>query len=191
MPLMTVREYARHRGVSHPSVLRAIESGRIRKRPDGKIDCAEADRLWEQRTDPSKPRNSVTGNPKHRRPKGGPSLPMGFREEPAREGKASGDHIQSGYSQAAALQKVFQAKREKLAFEREVGKVVEVDLVHSSTFRIARTARDRLLTLPARLAPQLAGLTDQFEMQRIIEEAVGQICAEMMASVERQRGTAS
>lgn len=191
MPLMTVRAYARHRGVSHPSVLRALEGGRIRKNAAGMIDSAEADRMWAANTDPSKPRNSVTGNPRHKRPKGGPSLPMGYREDAARDANGASDHIRSGYSQAAAIQKTYQAKREKLAYEKEVGKLVDADEVRAATFKAGRAARDRMLGIPARLAPILAAESNAAEVQRLLEEAINQACVEIASGRAPAGKTAS
>lgn len=181
MPLMTVRAYARHRGITHPAVLRAIEDGRIRKRPDGKIDSAEADRLWELRTDPTKPLNSVTGNPHHRRAKGGPPMPMGARGSAGGGNDGANDRLLSSYAAARAIRESYQAKREKLAYERDVGKLVDADEVRAATFKAARSARDRMLGIPARLAPVLAAVSDPAEVQRLLEEAITQACAELVA----------
>ena len=51
---LSQRAYGRHRGVSDKAVRKAIATGRIRDAvlPDGTIDAAMADRLWEQNTDP-------------------------------------------------------------------------------------------------------------------------------------------
>ena len=35
---LTITAYARHRGVSHVAVIKAIKAGRIEKEPDGTID---------------------------------------------------------------------------------------------------------------------------------------------------------
>ena len=57
---LSKRDYARHKGVSHTSVNKAANAGRITTTPDGLIDPEDADRQWEQNTDPTKPLNSVT-----------------------------------------------------------------------------------------------------------------------------------
>lgn len=51
---LSIRSYAKHRGVSDKAVRKAIQSGRIAKAvlPDKSIDPALADRLWEANTDP-------------------------------------------------------------------------------------------------------------------------------------------
>jgi hypothetical protein len=45
---MTIREYARHRGVSHTAVRKAIASCRIELEPDGTINPEKADTMWER-----------------------------------------------------------------------------------------------------------------------------------------------
>ena len=51
---LSIRAYARHRGVSHVAVLRAIKAGRIPKEPDGTIDRAKADAAWDRSTSPGR-----------------------------------------------------------------------------------------------------------------------------------------
>jgi hypothetical protein len=45
---LSLRKYALHRNVSLRAVQKAIASGRIQTTPDGKIDPASADALWER-----------------------------------------------------------------------------------------------------------------------------------------------
>ena len=51
---LSIRAYARQRGVSHVAVLRAVKQGRITLRPDGTVDPAKADASWERSSDPSR-----------------------------------------------------------------------------------------------------------------------------------------
>ena len=51
---LSIRAYARHRGVSHVAVLRAVKAGRVPVEADGTIDVAKADSAWERSTDPSR-----------------------------------------------------------------------------------------------------------------------------------------
>lgn len=48
---VSIRAYARHRGVSHVAVLRAIKQGRVPVEPDGTVDPAKAGASWERSTD--------------------------------------------------------------------------------------------------------------------------------------------
>jgi hypothetical protein len=47
---ISIRAYARHRGVSHTAVEKAIAAGRIGTLADGSIDPATADAEWERNT---------------------------------------------------------------------------------------------------------------------------------------------
>jgi len=49
---LSIRAYARLRGISHVAVLRAIKTGRVPVQPDGSIDTAKADAAWESSSDP-------------------------------------------------------------------------------------------------------------------------------------------
>ena len=55
---LSIRAYARHRGVSHVAVKKAIDTGRISQLPDGTIDPVVADAQWAANTTPT--RRSVT-----------------------------------------------------------------------------------------------------------------------------------
>ena len=55
---VSMREYARIRGVRLNAVQTAIASGRIHKTPDGKIDVDEANKEWFMNTDPAKSRKA-------------------------------------------------------------------------------------------------------------------------------------
>ncbi len=47
---VSIRSYARHRGVSHTAVQKAIAAGRISTLRDGSIDATAADVEWERNT---------------------------------------------------------------------------------------------------------------------------------------------
>ncbi len=49
---ISIRAYAKTRGVSHVAVLKAAKAGRIPLEPDGTIDAAKADAAWQRSTDP-------------------------------------------------------------------------------------------------------------------------------------------
>jgi hypothetical protein len=53
---ISIRAYARHRGVSDAAVRKAIKAGRITPDADGTVDAARADAQWIRRTDPDQQR---------------------------------------------------------------------------------------------------------------------------------------
>ena len=180
---LSIRGYARHRGVSHTAVRKALEDERITKGTDGKIDPALADRSWEARTDPRKPSNSVTGEPKHRRKPGGPSSPRWSDSEsppsaPAGTTPADG-RVAAGYAASEALRSQFKARREKIALDRELGKSVDASETRRAAFTCHRRARDLFLALPDRLAPRLAVTEDEDACRAMLEEQIGQILEEL------------
>ena len=116
MPGLTIRAYARRRGVSHTAVRKALATGRITTAPDGGIDPDVADRQWTDSTDQSKPRNSVTGVPRMRRAPGAPSEPL---VSPAVEdGLAPPDggapRLASSYAASRAAREAYLARLAKL-----------------------------------------------------------------------------
>src|SRR3546814_11235518 len=51
---LSIRAYARHRGVSHVAVKKAIDTGRISQLPDGTIAPVVADAQWAANTTPTR-----------------------------------------------------------------------------------------------------------------------------------------
>lgn len=191
MPRMSVRGYARHRGVSHTAVQKAIRDGRITQRKDGKIDSGRADKQWAASTDHSKPRNSVTGDPKHRRRPGDPETPMGMKPRKGNghvngtgaPGGGDGEQL-STYAQARGEREQYQALLAKLEYERAAEKVVDAEEVKQSAYEAGRRARDILLSLPARLAPIVAALGTDADCYDAIDQAVREVCQEISGEKE-------
>jgi hypothetical protein len=60
---LSIRAYAKVRGVSHVAVLKAIKAGRIPIEPDGAIDPGKADAAWERSTDPGRTKSRTKAKP--------------------------------------------------------------------------------------------------------------------------------
>ena len=60
MAAVSLRAYAKHRGVTLKAVQKAIESGRIRTNADGKLDTDRADADWARNTGPKVKRTAAT-----------------------------------------------------------------------------------------------------------------------------------
>lgn len=181
MALLSVRAYAKHRGVSHPAVLRALNTGRISSRPDGKIDPAVADAEWDARTDPTRPLNSVTGNPKHRRGADGfSSATLGTGAAGGAGGAGSAiAHVANQYASARAVREAFEAKLSELEFRERSAKLVDADEVRAATFTLARKMRELLLTVPDRVSPILAPIGDALVIHRLLSEELLRVAGEI------------
>jgi hypothetical protein len=140
---------------------------------DGKIDPEQADRQWLENTDQSKPRNRITGSPKHARAPGEPPEPMDF-------GRADGgSSTASGYAKARAARELYQAQLAKLDLDERNGLLVRADEVRVTAFNMARKTRDQLIALPERVATTLAATSDPAEVQRLLEDEIERICEEL------------
>jgi len=184
------RAYARHRRCTHRAVQKAVASGRIPVLADGSIDIEAADRAWSSNTDESKSSNTVSGEPHHRRPAGGPPVPAGTQTGPRSQvngtsagGQTDAERTQSttaaGYTAARALRETFAARRERLKYEREAGQSVSVDEVKDAAFATARRVRDLLLALPDRVSPVLAATDDATKCHAILTDEIRRTLEEL------------
>jgi len=140
---ISIRAYARHRGVSDTAVHKAIRSGRITPETDGTIDAARADRDWA--------RNTEAPHPGTRQP------PVTVRVPEAGE-----DHTPllpargTSLLQARTVNEVVKAQTNKVRLARLKGELVDRAQAITHVFRLARTERDAWLNWPARISAPLA-----------------------------------
>jgi hypothetical protein len=157
MEPVSLRGYARHRGVSLKAVQKAIQSGRIQTTPEGKVDVESADANWQRNTAPrptAPPAPSVV-RPVHQvlgdAPKPDLSLTSGLE-----------------YSRARAVTETYRAKLAKMEFEERSEKLINRDEVQVSAYNKFRTFRDGMLNLPDRLAAVLAAESDPAKVHEIL-----------------------
>jgi hypothetical protein len=140
MAAMSLRGFARHRGVALASVQTAIRVGRISTLPDGQIDPAVADVEWERNT---------------RAPNG--------RSDDEADGFGANQ-----YNKARAVREHYQARLAKLEFEEKTAKLIAADEVKVAAFNLFRRYRDAMLNLPDRLAAILAAETEAAKCYEIL-----------------------
>lgn len=155
MSEMSLREYARHRGVTHQAVRKALARGRItalrQERGRIVIDSEAADAAWRSNTDPALQRG-------------------------AQAQTRVNDQTGRAYASARAVREQYEARMARLTFEEKSGKLVQADEVKVAAFNSARGARDALQGIPDRIAPMLTGVTDTRMIHRIITEEVTRVC---------------
>jgi hypothetical protein len=179
--LVSLREYARRRGVSAMAVSKAAKSGRITL-VDGKVDVAAADRDWPSNTNPGQlafkappPAAAAEGQGTHEAGDDEGQPPQTEEEKKAQTSTGQ-------YGQARAVREMYNARLAKIEFERETGILVNADTVRVAAFNAARTARDSLLSMPDRLSPVLAGEGNQFEIHRLLSDEIRRICDELASA---------
>jgi hypothetical protein len=168
--LLGVRAYARHRGISHPAVLRALRRGHITA-TNGKIDADLADRQWEERTDPSKRHHTGNGKPNangrwaNQHARSGASAVSEVEARAGQDGPSGGT-----YSAARAAREAYMARLAKLEYESAIAKLVDADAVRRRWFESARRVRDAVMSVADRVSPLVTGLSDVAEVHRVITE---------------------
>jgi len=152
MPLMSLRAYAKHRGVSLAAVQKAIHSGRITPTADGLIDSDRADAEWNAKTRPGQRRARPVAS---------------TTREPAEAPAAGLD-----YFRARAIRESYLARLAKLEFEERIAKVVDRDEVQVAGFTRGRVVRDNMLNIPDRVAATLAAESDEGRVHRILSDEI-------------------
>ena len=166
---LSASAYARHRGVSHVAVLKAIKTGRIVKESDGTIDPEKADAAWANNTSPAQQRK----------------VPKKIEQAPERPIDPPLAGSGPNYAQSRAIKEAYLARLAKLEYEEKSGVLIRADSVKVAWFNTLRVLRDRTLNLPDRLAPILAAETDpkcvremlDAELRLILSDAADTVAA--------------
>jgi hypothetical protein len=160
---LSIRAYARHRGVSHVAVKKAIDTGRITPLPDGTIDPVAADAQWAANTTPT--RRSATAETQVT-----PQLAAAARAIPQAAASASSrpqreiadpptPALSTGGTsllQARTVNEVVKAQTNKVRLARLKGELVDRSQAVAHVFKLARAERDAWLNWPARISAQMA-----------------------------------
>ncbi|QPC43997.1 hypothetical protein HW532_15645 [Kaustia mangrovi] len=186
---LSIRAYARHRGVTQGAVQWAIREGRLSKslqiddKGRKKIrSAAEADAEWlentQYRSTPERraAAEKLAGHRKGEAPKKAKTAKETAPKKTRR--KAEGDRADAApididefgedeevhdtltLTQAQRIEKIWAARKRKLDYEREAGKLVSVDEVQRQAFETARATRDAILSIPDRISSLLAAEVD-------------------------------
>jgi hypothetical protein len=168
---LSIRAYARQRGVSHVAVLRAIKTGRVALEPDGTVDAAKADASWERSTDPGRKKPLARPKPENLRPVAEPALGS-VRETLREHGLPAGPRVT--FVEAHTAREIAMAHLTRLRVQRMKGELVERDRATALVFRLAREERDTWLNWPVRVAALMAAElgVEPHPMQKILETQV-------------------
>jgi hypothetical protein len=175
---LSIRAYARHRGVTDTAVHKAIRSGRINALSDGTIDPDQADAQWERNTSS---------------PKTGTQRPAVKVKVPEVDGEGGGDRVGASAAtntgsggggaggaggtsllQARTVNEVVKAQTNKVRLARLKGELIDRPQAIAHVFKLARSERDAWLNWPARVSAQMAAKLelDAHTMHVALENAV-------------------
>lgn len=195
---VSIRAYARHRGVSHVAVIKAIKEGRITPEPDGTIDPEKADAEWEANTVQPKRRKVGPASVGSAAKGGGgvESVAKGRRKSKPGEPKADsadaadagapgvsslGAEVGMSLVEARTLNETLKAKIAEVKLAALRGELVDRAKVVEHVFKLARAERDAWLVWPSRVASQLAvelGV-DEHKLFVVLDAAVRQHLEEL------------
>ena len=129
---LSIRAYARHRGVSHVAVKKAIDTGRITPLADGTLDPEKADQEWAQNTLISRKKTPET-------PKANTLKPS---QEPAETFSAPPPSSNTSLLQARTANEVVKAQTNKVRLAQLKGELVDRSQAIAHVFKLARAERD-------------------------------------------------
>lgn len=190
--LLSLKAYARHRGVTRHAVQRAIETGRLREsahRDHGRgwwrIDWTAADAEWA--------RNTREGHASNAGVQLGPradDLQGELFEEGASSSRpaapASADPQRPTVTSYQAERMRWQAKLARLDYQEKAGRLVDAQSYHRKAFAATRHLRDELYRLPGSLASRLAALDDPDDVEAELLLEVERICRELAERFRRE-----
>jgi hypothetical protein len=175
---LSIRAYARQRGVSHVAVLRAAKAGRITLEPDGTVDPAKADAAWERSTDPGRAKKAKAKPPEKLKPVAEAAMGS-VRETLKEQGLPSGGNVT--FVQARTAHEIAKAHLARLRLQRMKGELVDRARATALVFRLAREERDGWVNWPARVAALMAAElgVEAHPMQKLLETHVRAHLAEL------------
>jgi hypothetical protein len=161
---VSLREYARMRGLDKESVRLAVHDGRLSKSVTKKgtrydIDPEVADQEWKANTNPAKQNNTKKK----------------IAEAPS-------------MAQARAVREMYAARLTQLEFEERSGLLCKVEDVKLSAFKSARLTRDAMLNIPARVVNEITALIGGLEADKS-HEILLILQREIHSALEQEAGT--
>lgn len=164
---VSMREYAKIRGVHLNAVQTAVKSGRIHKTTDGKIDIEKANQEWLQNTDPSKSRH-----------------PESFFEHGNENSKVS----PSSFQQAKTADVYYRAMIAKAKLKKMTGETIDRKKAGMHAFNLGRSLRDLFVSFPTRYGALIAAdlETDEHKTVVVLDEYVRKLLSESKELIERE-----
>ena len=188
--LMTVDEYASHRGCSDSYIRRLRRQGRLVLGEDGKlIDVAASDAAIEQYRDPLRGGDHSAASAV---PAGRNSAPRERLMSPAEAYIASACDIpaaDAGLSlkEAVRRERLAKARLAELELGEAAGDLTRRAEVQRQVFTLARQALERMRTMGSRLRTRLAAESDARACEAIINAEIAEICEDMQRAADDLR----
>lgn len=148
--LVSMRDYAKRRGVTVEAVSKAAKTGRI-SLVGKKVDVQAADRQWAANTQPGQMAAKRTRKAPSKRSKRTPAVPD--TEAPA------ADSTVNNYASARARREDYLARMAQSDFEERSGLLVNANEMKAEWAKLITEAKTRLLSVPIKCKSRLPALS--------------------------------
>jgi hypothetical protein len=186
MTLISKSEFAARRGWAKSYVSKLAKQERLVLTEDGKIDLEATERLLDESADPSKA--AVAARHEEAR------VEKDVRSELAVVAETSAAPLQNkgpDFQKARAHREYYLAQLAEAEFHKVQGSLVDRESVTNAAFGAGRMLRDLVFGLCPQLAPQLAAMTDPWEVEkhlagefrRVFEEAGRMSSADLQQAI--------
>ena len=155
---MTHRAYAKHRDCDTRTVRHAKRKGWLVHYSDGSIDPTASDKLWDSQR-----------NPLHHQATKGPAYPLAALVAKANPTAPAATPTLT--NERAEHEKAKRRKTEIIIAQLE-GHLVDRTHAERVIYAVLRTARDKALNIPARVADELAAAGDARAIQAILTREI-------------------
>ena len=167
---VSLREYARIRGVQLSAVQKAIHAGRIQTQPNGKIDVDEANRDWFMNTDPAKSHKTD---------------PLFQEQEPQ---VATFRQNANTFQQAKTADIYYRAMLAKAKLKMITGETIDRKKAGLHAFNLGRSLRDLFVSFPTRYGALIAAAleTDEHKTVVVLDEYIRKLLSESKDVIDRE-----
>ena len=167
--LVTKSEYARIRGVTPAAVTIATRSriadALITRNGRQLLDLDRANELWERNTAKQPPPVSAAPSP--------PPPPAPVTDEQLRAFiQGLPEDAIPDLNESRARREHYAAEKARLEALQGRGELITAADVKKEAFSLARAVRDALMTIPDRLAPELAACTDARQVHQLLSDEI-------------------
>lgn len=169
MAFVTRKEYCELKGWSRQYVGKLVKSQRLVLNAAGQIDMDASERLLAKTSDPSKV--GVAARHERGRTKRGDQPPLeiviaDFIDDPSDQAP--------DFQKSRALREHYLSLQEKDNFLKARGTLVERKAVEDAAYNAGRLLRDLLLGMAPQLAPELASMSDPWQIEKRLTAALRQ-----------------
>ncbi len=175
--MMSPSEYAEHRGFSRQYMTTLLKKGKL----DGawtmnhlgkkSIDSVKADHILSKNREPQR----AIGREKEE-PQEPPEPIVGSSNRPGIP----------NYTEQRSIREAYTARMSKIEYEEKIGKLVDAEKVKSDAFQLARIVRDGVLSVADRISPQLASMSDPFEVHSLLTSELEKALEELSRAAKRK-----